>query len=249
MKDKKPHISIVIPVFNEAKLLPFCLEAVFKQEFNRPYEVIVVDNNSTDNSVKIAGRFGVTIIKEKKQGTAWARNAGFKIAGGEIIIKLDADTIVYNSWLKDIAGFFQSHPDAIAVTAPVEFFTSSPLPKFIRPYSNHFAVKINSFLLGHHQLCGAAYAILKKGLKAIAKTNSANNICEDVDLSCHLANLGKIYLEPKLKVLSSYRRYQKNPIKNSLLSRHRFLNTLYLNHIKYKVHRQRWASSTKRKTK
>lgn len=91
---KKPLYSIVIPAFNEEKYLPHTLESVKNsmQHIKDNGELIVVDNNSTDQTAVIAKKFGATVIFEKLNQIATARNAGGKKAQGEFIIFLDADT-------------------------------------------------------------------------------------------------------------------------------------------------------------
>lgn len=86
--------SIVIPAFNEENFLPNTLENVQKamQQQKETGELIVVDNNSIDQTSSIAKQFGATVVFEKVNQIATARNAGGKKAHGEFIIFLDADT-------------------------------------------------------------------------------------------------------------------------------------------------------------
>ena len=77
MKNGSPAISVVIPAFNEEKYLPACLEALKKQTFKN-YELIVVDNNSTDKTAQIAKKFGARVVKEKKQGRNMACGRCFR---------------------------------------------------------------------------------------------------------------------------------------------------------------------------
>ncbi|HPG37472.1 MAG TPA: glycosyltransferase family A protein, partial [Candidatus Saccharibacteria bacterium] len=100
MSHKNPRISVVIPVYNEAAALPACLEALAGQTAP-PFEVLVVDNNSTDDSVLVAARYPfVTVLHEKRQGVLHARSLGFTAARGDIIGRIDADTEVAPDWIK-----------------------------------------------------------------------------------------------------------------------------------------------------
>jgi glycosyltransferase involved in cell wall biosynthesis len=78
-------LSVIIPAFNEEKFLPRCLESLKNQKF-KDFEIIVVDNNSTDKTAEIAKKFNVILVSEKSQGVAYARNKGAEIAKGEILI-------------------------------------------------------------------------------------------------------------------------------------------------------------------
>ena len=72
-------ISVVIPAWNEEKYIEEALDLIAKQTI-QPLEVIVVDNNSVDNTVAIAKRKGARVIKEARQGITPARNAGFNLS-------------------------------------------------------------------------------------------------------------------------------------------------------------------------
>jgi len=104
---KKPlTLSIIIPVYNEQSHLKTCLESIAWQT-EPPDEVIVVDNNSLDNSVEIAKEFSfVKVITEKRQGVLWARNKGFNKATSEIIGRIDADSILSENWCENVRKIF-----------------------------------------------------------------------------------------------------------------------------------------------
>jgi glycosyltransferase involved in cell wall biosynthesis len=108
------RISVVVPTFNEEEHLGRCLSAL-EQQLDDIAEVIVVDNNSTDGSVAIANSFAARlpqfrVIKVAKPGVIAARNAGFNVASGEIIARVDADTVAAPGWAASIAAFFASAP-------------------------------------------------------------------------------------------------------------------------------------------
>lgn len=95
---QKIDYSIIIPAYNEEKLLPETLNSVcdiLKRLFGKfSGEIIVVDNNSTDKTAQIAEKFGASVIFESKNCIARARNKGAECAKGRFLIFLDADTIV-----------------------------------------------------------------------------------------------------------------------------------------------------------
>src|SRR3989338_8668397 len=99
----QPKVSVIIPVYNAEKTLKQCLDSVVSQDFEN-FEIIVVDNNSTDGSKGIIDSFlagrKVKYFFEEKRGRGAARNAGLRVARGEIIAMTDADCIVPTDWLK-----------------------------------------------------------------------------------------------------------------------------------------------------
>ncbi len=113
-------ISIVIPVYNAEKTLENCIKSVLLQDFSKEYEIIIIDNNSTDKSIEIAKRYPVKIIKEKKQGPAAARNRGLKIAKGKYVAFLDADCVASNKWLENLYNSFISNSNISCVGGKLE---------------------------------------------------------------------------------------------------------------------------------
>jgi glycosyltransferase involved in cell wall biosynthesis len=106
-----PFISIIIPVFNGEKYVEKCLESVIRLEYPKEsFEVIVVDNNSTDRTPDIIKKFPFKYCIEKKQGPSAARNLGVRIARGEILAFTDIDVIVKPNWLAQIAKAYKKHP-------------------------------------------------------------------------------------------------------------------------------------------
>lgn len=99
----KPHISVVIPAFNEEKRILACLSSLQKQTSPKElYEVIVVDNNSTDNTSEVANKAGATVLHCSEKGVAAARQYGVDHARGEIIAFTDADSFVQEDWISNI---------------------------------------------------------------------------------------------------------------------------------------------------
>ena len=106
-----PKVSVVIAALNEAELLPMCLTSLIDQHTSFPFEIIVVDNGSTDETKIIAERFAaenenVVSLQELKRGTPKARNLGAKNARGNILVFTDADCTYPANWLEEIAKPF-----------------------------------------------------------------------------------------------------------------------------------------------
>ena len=93
-----PKISLIMPVYNAEKYLAEALESVFRQTF-KDYEVICVDDGSTDNSLKILQEFAskhenMTVITQENKRVSAARNAGFNVSKGEYVQFMDADDVL-----------------------------------------------------------------------------------------------------------------------------------------------------------
>ncbi len=85
-----PLVSVVIPTYNRALLIPETIKSVLNQTF-RDFEIIVVDDGSSDNTREVVSAFPVTYIKQENQGLPNARNTGIRASGGQYIAILDSD--------------------------------------------------------------------------------------------------------------------------------------------------------------
>lgn len=117
----RPRFSIVIPAYNEEKFIGDCLDSLLRQDFGAPYEIIVVDNKSTDGTAAVAKSRGVTVVREERQGVCWARQRGTELANGEIIVSTDADTVYPANWLSRIDREFRAGGEPVAVAGPFRF--------------------------------------------------------------------------------------------------------------------------------
>jgi len=131
-KENEVKISIVIPAFNEADFLPRCLDSLMTQKNAPNFEVIVVDNASTDETANVAGKYGFRVIYESKKGVVHARQAGLEAAKGQIIVSTDADSFFPEFWLHNIHSFFLEHPEASGLAGNYHFY-KGPLWARIMP--------------------------------------------------------------------------------------------------------------------
>lgn len=102
MDDKLPQVSVIIPVFNDSERLIVCLQALQNQSYQlTSYEVIVVDNNSTDNIREVIAEFNnVQLHSEASPGSYAARNKGITVAKGEILAFTDSDCVPNPQWIE-----------------------------------------------------------------------------------------------------------------------------------------------------
>lgn len=112
--------SVVIPLYNKANYIEETLNSVLKQTY-QDYEIVVVDDGSTDNSVEAAKKVvseKIRLVKQVNQGVAVARNTGIENAKGEYIAFLDADDAWDTNYLETIDMVVDEHPESdIFVTA------------------------------------------------------------------------------------------------------------------------------------
>ncbi len=115
-----PKISIVICTYNRSKYLPEALLSLYNQTVSKNFfEVIVVNNNSSDNTISVCETFISThadasffLLNEPEQGASFARNTGAKIAKSPLLCFMDDDAIAYPNYLQNILEFFKKYSDA-----------------------------------------------------------------------------------------------------------------------------------------
>lgn len=203
-------ISVVIPAYNEEDYIAPCLEALIHQT-EKPDEIIVVDNNSSDRTVEIAKKYPVRILHCKKRGITPARNAGFNAAKYDLIARIDADTQVPKNWVKKIKKAFQQDPNLIAYSGPTVFVDK----RFNKFLAFPERVYLSSFkkIMGHDCLYGPNLVFKKMAWKKVKNEVCANDkiVHEDTDLAIHLGQLGlgKIIFDRTFKVKASERRWKK----------------------------------------
>ena len=141
-------ISVVIPTYNSAKTLAASLRSVFSS-LVKPFEIIIVDDHSTDKSAEIAKQFPVKLISlEKNYGSGYARNIGVNNSSGEIVFFMDADVTINENTLKIVADSF-SNDAKLAATVGL-FSKTHPHKNFFSQYKNlymHFSFsRISGYL-------------------------------------------------------------------------------------------------------
>lgn len=212
MTDKKPTVSVVIPAFNEEKYIEDTLFSLLKseQKTNLSYEVILIDNNSTDQTVKRALKFNtgisLRIIQEKRQGRGAARARGFKEAKGRIILSADADTIFYSGWVEELSSAIKD--DVVAVSTSCRIVDLSGFSNIIFNFSQPIFTYLYRIFLGHFWLAGFSFGITKEIYEKSGGFDPSLQAQEDLDLSFRVARLGKIKFINH-PVIFSGRRFKK----------------------------------------
>lgn len=103
-------------MYNAEKTIKQCIESLIDQDFDGRYEILVVDNGSTDNSLEIVKRYpSVKLLFESKKGPAAARNKGISYAKGELIAFTDSDCEVEKNWLEKFFKYIEDNPEIAAI--------------------------------------------------------------------------------------------------------------------------------------
>ena len=232
---KYPLISVIVPAYNEEKYLPKVLSALKKQTYPN-FEIIVIDNNSTDKTPEVAKRYADRVVFEPKQGMISARQRGFFEAKGEIIARTDADTTPPKNWLMQIYEVFEKNSDVVAVTGPGQYYDSGRLVNFFSRLGFCLSIYFTRLLMGHFQLNGPNFAVRTEIAKKVKPHLNDKDVHEDMDLSCHVSCYGKVVFVLSLVMKLSARRFAENPL--SIFEYvYRVFKTILLHHPSHKWHK------------
>lgn len=183
--------SIIVPVYNVEKYLDKCIDSLIQQDFE-DYEIFLINDGSTDSSVKIAEKYvnnnKVQLInKEKNSGLSDTRNIGLKKANGDYIIFVDSDDYVDHEYLKRVYKIIidQSYPD-IVYTGFVEERDKNNITIYGYKSEKNVCYKNNDFLINelrHRTLYApVCFGIYKRKLLIANNLFFKSGICHEDEL-------------------------------------------------------------------
>ena len=200
-------IAVVLPAFNAEKTLKSCIQSILDNAYKN-YELIIVDNNSTDQTKNIIKDFQVKnkIIKyifEPETSRGAARNTGEKTAKGKIVLMTDSDCIVPNNWIKEmIKPIINKESDAVQgfeLNKNQDFWSRQQQKRVKEAWNKNEKSRI----IG--QIDTKNFAISYKTLKEIDLTSRKYKSGNDFYLSIMLEKKNKILkktLKPKVKKIN-----------------------------------------------
>ena len=222
MSDTNPYITIIIPVYNGAVFLHKCLDAISKSNY-RSFEIIAVDDCSTDDSADICRSYGARVLSTSRQsGPGAARNMAAESANGKILFFVDADVVVKPETFGLVADRFQNRPE---ISALFGSYDDEPAePNFLSQYKNlqhHFV----------HQNSRSDASTFWAGLGAIRRDvflefngfdckKFGAPMIEDIDLGFRLRKAGHyILLDPSIQAKHLKKWEVMNHLRTEILCR------------------------------
>lgn len=223
-------LSIIIVNYNTKKLTLECIESIYKSKMNYTFEIFVVDNNSSDNSVDAIKETysNVKVVENKENvGFSKANNQAIKVSNGRYVLLLNSDTIVNNTTLSTIIEFMDKHKEVGATGCKVVLPDGSldkachrgfPTPKASFYYITGLAKRFpsNPKFNGYHKsylnmdeiheidcLVGAFMMVRRETIKDVGMLDETYFMYgEDIDWCYRIKKAGwKIYYNPKVSII------------------------------------------------
>lgn len=210
-------VSVVVPFYNAEKTLEKCIQSLFDLN-DAEVEIIVVDNASTDNSLKIAKGFEAKagnkkyqVLSESKQGREYARNAGAQAASGDILAFTDSDCVINKEWTLQLKKGFEKHPECLAAAGRVKGYPpENHVQKFLSLFTLRAGIQVekifDSFDLLSGGFPGANIAFKNTAFHAAGGFEELPFGAGDFDLLAKIyKNKGKLVFLPQAVVEHQHR--------------------------------------------
>lgn len=195
-------VSVVIPVRDDAEMLRSCLEALAAQ--TRPLdELVIVDNGSSDDSAEVAESAGALVLWEPIAGIPRAASAGYDAASGDLIVRIDADSVCPPDWLARLVERFEAQPGLSVLTGAGRFYGSSRLVHSLgeRYYLGGMHWAMTPYL-GHPPIFGSNFAMRGSVWEELRGEvhREDRRIHDDLDLSLHIKPWMHVEYDPTIEV-------------------------------------------------
>lgn len=199
----KPVISVIVPAYNEAERIASCIRALQSQTIQFPYEIIVSDNGSGDETAIIAKTLGVRVVSAHVKGCVHALRQGVQSAKSDLIAITDADSIPPVDWLDRIYQHFKNNSDIVAVGGPFIFYDG---PVWVQQFVQLMNTIYPRVLTA--SLCGMNMAFRKEVYHRVGGFDRSVNLQTDTEFGFRLMRYGSVVFDSQLVMCTSGRRYQ-----------------------------------------
>ena len=207
-------VSIIIPAYNQEKLLSKTIKSAINQDISYNYEVIIIDDGSTDSTFNIANLMSkndkrIKVFKQEHSGVSSARNLGIAKCSGKYICFLDSDDLIFNNYLSSQVNTLESNNNSDIAMCPFIKFTNNK--KIFEPgffYKNAYSLHIFANIITYLDCCLFRRHVVEK-LMSFDTNLEAN---EDYDFLFRSA-IHNFNFIPNLNTIAIYRCHDNNSSK------------------------------------
>lgn len=203
--------TIVVPTYNRARELRTAVETLVAQVATVPFEIVVVDNRSSDDTRAVVeglsgdSRGVVRYVFEGRQGLSAARNAGIAAARGDVIAFVDDDVLADSCWLQRLVDAYEAHPDAWCIGGRVRLQFPGPHPAWFDETSSLLAAYLSRLDLGEETvrldvptIIGANLSVRREAFSVLGPFDTRLGRCgaslygdEDVEFVARVLHSGR----------------------------------------------------------
>lgn len=230
----KPFFSVIIPLYNKEAFIESTIQSVLQQTF-QDFEIIIVDDGSTDKSHQIAARFSsqkIRLLKQKNQGVSVARNTGIETASGKYLALLDADDTWYTNHLAELKKQIDLFPNAGLYCNNYEVFYSETLCRkasFNFNYNTQCVIVPDYFKasITNPIAWTSAVGFSKEHFKKLGGFNTTYKTAQDLDLWIRFALQYQVCFNPTITM--SYKIYIDDSLSKNEYNdiRYYFINSFF----------------------
>lgn len=205
------RLSVVVPAYNEEGYLEECLRCIDQELLAcrdmGPFEIIVVDNASTDRTAQIAsGLAGVRVVKEPRKGLTRARQCGLEAARGAILAYVDADTRMPAGWIAGVLDAFDASDRVVCVSGPYVYYDLPAAKKALVSGYWHLVAR-PMYRLTRCMAVGGNFAASRAALVSIGGFDTTIAFYgEDTNVARRLRQVGEVVFDLDLVMPTSARR-------------------------------------------
>ncbi|HSX08365.1 MAG TPA: polysaccharide deacetylase family protein [Candidatus Saccharimonadales bacterium] len=238
MSINTPLVTVIILARNEEAYLTKTIQAVHAQDYAGKIEVLVINNASVDKTDEVARKAGAKVIYEGRVGMPQGRETGRLAAKGEIIVYVDADTLLPPHYVSTMVRTFEERPRTVAVSNPFHFYDAAGnrSHRWLTAFFFGLIYPLESILLHlmgrSNQVLGANFAVRSEALEKVHGFDTSITFSgEDLAISKRLSTVGTITILPHLYTETSDRRFAAYGTVRTFLSYGKnFFSVLFLNH-------------------
>lgn len=194
-----PRVSVIVPVYNRPVYVRQAVDSALAQECPGGFEVIVVDDGSTDDTPQVLASYGdrIRVVRQRNGGAAAARNAGIGAAQGEYFALLDSDDVWMPGKLAAQVALLDAHPDAGFAHSDVEeFFEGAPGKRWTRR-PEIVGGDVLKFLLRRNVIHTMSVMIRRRAIEEVGDFDPRYPPCEDWDLWLRICEHRPVVGDPR----------------------------------------------------
>lgn len=229
-----PFITVVIPLYNKEQSVERAIHSVLSQSYS-DFELIVVDDGSTDQSYHVSGNIKdkrIKLLQQRNQGVSAARNAGVQQATSEYIAFLDADDCYHSDFLERIVGLINDYPSAALFSCRFQLVdeagnTFTPAGNLPTNFRGALPCFFTSFKQNRSLIHPSCMAVNKSAFMTVGGFPVGKSVGEDLQLMLMIALYGKVVTD--YQIASTVFRNAENRTANRLPAQASCHITYFLN--------------------